>query len=97
MKDLGALVNEANKKVSAKRWRKNVQSMEHLITGSGSGSTSGPVVDLEGDGPPEELVQEPSNRKKVGTPSKEPITPIRAVPVCSERWDCNTPFSQQCK
>jgi len=85
MKDLGALVNEASKKVSAKKRRKNVQSLEHLIAGSSPGSTSSLVVDLEGDGPLEELVQEPVKRKKVGTPSKEPITPIRAVPVRSER------------
>jgi len=87
MKNLGALVNEANKKVTAKKRRKNVQSLEHLITGSGLGSTSSHVVDLEGDGPPEEPVQDPAKRKKVGTPSKEPITPIQAVPVRSERGD----------
>jgi len=56
MKDLGALVNEANKKVTAKKRRKNAQSLEHLIIGSGLGSTSSSVVDLEGDGPSEELV-----------------------------------------
>jgi len=87
MKDLVALVNEANKKVTTKKQRKNVQSLEHLITGSSLGSTSSPVVDLEGDGPLEELVQEPAKRKKVGTPSKEPIIPIQAVPVRSERRD----------
>jgi len=85
MKDLGAPVNEANKKVTAKKRRKNAQSLEHLITGSGLGLTSSLVVDLEGDGPSEELVQEPAKRKKVGTPSKEPITPIRVVRVRSER------------
>jgi len=73
--------------VTAKKWCKNIQSLEHLITRSGLGSTSSPVVDLEGDGPPEELVQEPAKRKKVGTPSKEPITPIRAVPVRSKRGE----------
>jgi hypothetical protein len=56
MKDLGALVNAASKKISAKRRRKNVPYLEHLIAGSGPGSTSGPVVDLEGDEPYEELV-----------------------------------------
>jgi len=85
MKDLGALVNKANKKVAAKKRRKNVQSLEHLIAGSGSGSTSGPVVDLEGDGPSEELVPDSVKRRKVGTPSKEPITPIRVVSVRSKR------------
>jgi len=49
------------------------------------GSTSSHVVDLEGDGPPEELVQDPAKRKKVGTPSQEPITPIQAVPVRSKK------------
>jgi len=87
MKDLGALVNEANKKVTAKKRRKNAQSLEHLITRSGLDSTSSLVVDLEGGGPSEELVQEPAKRKKVGTPSKEPIAPIRVVPVRSERGD----------
>jgi len=87
MKDLGALVNKANKKVAAKKRRNNVQSLEHLIAGSGSGSTPGPVVDLEGDGPPRELVQDSVKRRKVGTPSKEPITPIRAILVRSESGD----------
>jgi hypothetical protein len=87
MKDLGALVNAASKKISAKKRCKNVQSLEHLIAGSGPGSTSSPVVDLEGEDPSEELVQESAKRQEVGTPSEEPITPIRAVPVCSEKGD----------
>jgi len=87
MKDLGALVNAASKKISAKKRRKNVQSLEHLIAGSFPGSTSSPMVDLEGDGPPEETVQELAKRQKVGTPSKESVSPIRAVLVCSERGD----------
>jgi hypothetical protein len=37
MKDLGALVNAASKKISAKKKRKNVQSLEHLIAGSAPG------------------------------------------------------------
>jgi hypothetical protein len=87
MKDLGALVNAASKKISAKKRHKNVQSLEHLIAGSGPGSTSSPVVDLEGEDPSEELVQESVKWQKVGTPSEQPITPIRAVPVRSERGD----------
>jgi len=87
MKDLGAFVNEANKRVTAKKRRKNAQSLEHLITRCGLDSTSSLVVDLEGGGPSEELVQEPAKRKRVGTPFKELIIPIRVVPVRSERGD----------
>jgi mevalonate pyrophosphate decarboxylase len=87
MKDLGALVSAASKKNSAKKKRKNVQSLEHLVAGSGLGSTSGPVVDLEGEEPSEELWQDSAKRQKVRVPSEDPITPIRAVPVRSERGD----------
>ncbi|RHN51030.1 hypothetical protein MtrunA17_Chr6g0463961 [Medicago truncatula] len=87
MKDLGALASTASKKISAKKRRKNVQSLEHLIAGFGVGSSSGPVVDLEGEDPLEELVQESAKKQKVGTPTKQPVTPIRAVPVCSEIGD----------
>jgi len=44
VKDLQALVNEANKKVAAKKRRKNFQSLDHLIAGFGPASTSSPVV-----------------------------------------------------
>ncbi|RHN40842.1 hypothetical protein MtrunA17_Chr8g0359391 [Medicago truncatula] len=71
MKDLGALVSAGSKKISAKKRRKNVQSLEHLIAGIGVGSSFGPVVDLEGEDPPEELVQKPAKKEKVGTPSKQ--------------------------
>jgi hypothetical protein len=87
MKDLGALVNAASKKISAKKWCKNVQSLEHLIAGSAPGSSSGPVVDLEGEEPYEELVQDSAKRQKVGMPSEDPITPIKAVSVRSEKRD----------
>lgn len=55
MKDLGAYVNAAHKKISAKKRRKNVQSLEHLISGSRVSLSSGPVVDLEGEDPPKML------------------------------------------
>jgi len=87
MKDLQALVNETSKKVSTKNWRRDVQSVGHLIVGSGPGSTSGPVVDLEGEDRSEERVQEPAKRRRVETPSKEPATSIRVVPVRSESRD----------
>jgi len=45
------------------------------------------VVDLEGDDHPEELAPESVKRRKVETPSKEPTTPIRVVPLCSESGD----------
>jgi hypothetical protein len=85
MKDLGALVNAASKKISAKKRRKNIQSTEHLIAGFSPSSTSGPVVDLEGEDPSEELAQESTTRQKVGASSEEPIIPIKAVPVRSEK------------
>jgi hypothetical protein len=87
MKDMGALVNSKSKKISAKKRRKNVQSLEHLIAGFGPGSTSGPVVDLEGEDPSEQLERESAKKQKMGTPSKEQTTSIRAVPVRSERGD----------
>lgn len=87
MKYLHALVNEANKKVAAKKQRKNFQSLYHLIAGFGIGLTSGPMANLEGDGRPDELVQESVKRRKVETPSKEPTTPIRVVPLRSESGD----------
>ena len=43
-------MNEANKKVATKKRCMNVQSVGHLIAGFGPGLTSGPVVDLEGEG-----------------------------------------------
>jgi len=87
MKDLQALVNEANKKVAAKNRRKNVQPLSHIIAGSGPGSTSGLVVDLEGEERSEERVSGPTKRMRVETPSKESVTPIRDVPVHSESGD----------
>jgi mevalonate pyrophosphate decarboxylase len=84
-KDLGALVNAASKKISAKKKRKNVQSLEHLISGSGPSSTPGPVVDLEGEEPPEELAQDSAKRQRVRVPSEDPITLIKAVPVVLKR------------
>ena len=56
MKDLRALMNEANKKVAAKKRHKNAQSADLLTAGSDPGSTSGPVVDLEGENCPKEKV-----------------------------------------
>ncbi|KEH38083.1 hypothetical protein MTR_2g460920 [Medicago truncatula] len=61
MKDLGVFVNATYKKVSAKKRLKNVQSSNHLIAGSRVRSSSGPMVHLEGEDHPEELVQEPAN------------------------------------
>ena len=86
-KDLGALVNAASKKLSAKKKRKNVQSLEHLISGSGPSSTPGPVVDLDREEPYEELVHDPSKRQRVRVSSGDPITPIKAVPVRSKKGD----------
>jgi hypothetical protein len=84
MKDLQALVNETSKKVAAKNRRKNVQSASHLLVGASLGLTSRPVVNLEGEDDPEERVHEPAKRKRVETPSRDPITPIKVVPVRSE-------------
>ncbi|KEH17193.1 hypothetical protein MTR_0034s0130 [Medicago truncatula] len=72
MKDLGALVSAGSKKISAKKRRKNVQSLEHLIAGIGVGSSFGPVVDLEGEDPPEELVQKPAKKEKLPRVWSEP-------------------------
>jgi hypothetical protein len=87
MKDLGALVNAAGKKISTKKKSKNVQSLEHLVAGSSPGSSSHPVVDLEGEDPPQVQVQEPAKKQKVGVPSDDSVTPIRAVPVRTEKGD----------
>jgi len=87
MKDLQALVNEANKKVASKKRHKNVQSVGHLIAGFGPGSTSGLMVDMEGEDRLEERVQEPGKRRRVERPSKDLVTPIRAVLVRSESGD----------
>jgi hypothetical protein len=86
-KDLVALVNAASKKISAKKKRKNVQSPEHLIAGSAPGSSSGPVVDLEGEEPSEELVQDSAKKQRLMMPFEDPLTPIKAVPVLSKRGD----------
>jgi hypothetical protein len=86
-KDLGALVNAASRKLSAKKKRKHVQSLEHLIAGSAPGSSSGPVVDLEGEEPSEELVHDSAKRQRVRTSSEDSITPIKVVPVHSEKGD----------
>ena len=87
MKNLQALVNEANKKVAAKKRRKAVPTVDQLVAGSGSGSTSNPVVDLEEGGPSDERVQEPVKRRRVETPLKEPATPIKATPLGFESGD----------
>ena len=50
MKNLQTLMNEANKKVAAKKQRKVVPNVDQLMAGSGPGLTSGPVVDLEEGG-----------------------------------------------
>jgi len=87
MKNFQVLVNEANKKVAAKKRRKIVQSVDQLIVGSGPGSTSGPVVDLEEGDRSEERVQEHVKRRRVETPSKDPATPIKDTPLHSESGD----------
>ena len=76
-------MNEANKKVDAKKRRKEVTIVDQLVAGSGLGSTSSPVVDLEEGGCYDERVQEPVKRRRVETPSKEPTTPIKATPLRS--------------
>jgi hypothetical protein len=75
MKDLQTLVNKANKKVATKKRHKNIHSVDQLIAGPDLGSTSSPVVDLEGEDRAEEKVQEPVKRRRVETPSKEHATP----------------------
>jgi len=87
MKNLQALVNEANKKVAAKKRRKVVPSVDQLMAGSGPGSTSSPVVDLEEGGRSNERAQEPVKKRRVETPSKDPVTPIKATPLRSESGD----------
>jgi len=87
MKNLQALVNVANEKVAAKKRQKVVPSVDQLMAGSGPGSTSSPVVDLEEGGRSDERVQEPVKRRRVETPSKEPVTPIKSTPLRSESGD----------
>jgi len=87
MKNLQTLMNEANKKVAAKKQRKVVPNVDQLMAGSGPGLTSGPVVDLEEGGRSDERVQEPEKRRMVETPSKEPTTPIKATPPRYESGD----------
>jgi len=81
MKYLVALVNETSKKDAAKNRRKNVQSVGHLLVGASPGSTSHPVMDLGEEDAPKESMQEPAKRKRVETPTQEPVTPIKAVLV----------------
>jgi len=45
------------------------------------------VVDLEKGGRFDERVQEPVKRRRVETPSKEPVTPIKATPLHLESGD----------
>jgi len=80
-------VNEANKKVAAKKRRKVVPSVDQLMTGSGPDSTSSLVVDLEEEGRSDEKVHESVKRQRVETPSKKPATPIKATPLRSESGD----------
>jgi len=87
MKNLQELVNEANKKVAAKKWRKVVPSVDQLMASSSTDSTSSLVVDLDEGDRSEERVQESGKRWRVETPSKELVTPIKASPFCSESGD----------
>jgi len=87
MKDLQALVNETSKKVAAKNRRKNTQYVSHLLAGASPGSSSRPMVDLEGEDRPEERVHEPAKRKRVETLTREPVTPIKVVPIRTEDGD----------
>jgi len=87
MKDLQVLVNEANKKLTARKWHKIVPSVDQLMDESGPGSTSSPVVDLEKGDRSGERVQEPVKRRRVETPSKDPVTPIKAIPLRFESGD----------
>ena len=86
MKNVQALVAEANKKVAAKKRRKVVHSVDQLIAGSGPGSTSNLVVDLEEEGRPSERTPEPK-RQRVETLTKERVTPIKVTPFRSESGD----------
>jgi len=45
------------------------------------------VVDLKGEDRSEERVHEPAKRKRVEMPSRDPVTPIRAVPIHFESGD----------
>jgi len=65
MKNLQALVNEANKKVGSKKRRKVAPSVDQLMAGSGAGSTSSLVVDLEEGDHSEERAQESVKRRRV--------------------------------
>ena len=87
MKNLQALVNEANKKVAAKKRRKVAPYVDQLMVGSGPGSTSSPMVDLEEGGRSDERVHKPMKKQRVETPSKEPVTPIKATPLRSKSGD----------
>ena len=80
-------MNEMSKKVAAKNRCKNVQFVSHLLVGSGSGSTSSPVVDLEGEDGSKERMQEPAKRRKIEASSKGPVTPIRVVALRCEGGD----------
>jgi len=60
--------------------------VDQLISGSDPGLTFGPMVDLEG-GRSDERAQEPVKRRRVKIPSKEPVTPIKATPLCLESGD----------
>ena len=57
------------------------------MAGFGLGSTSSLVVDLEEGCRSHERVQEPVKRRKVETPSKEPVTPIKITLLRSESGD----------
>jgi len=57
------------------------------MAGSGPGSTSSPMVDLEQGGLSDERAQEPVKIRRVENPSKEPVTPIKATPLRSESGD----------
>jgi len=87
MKNFLALVNEANKKVAAKKRQKIVPYVDQLMIGSGPGSTSSLVVDLEEGDRSEERAQESAKRRRVETHSKEPVTPIKATLLRSESGD----------
>jgi len=57
------------------------------MAGSGPDSTSSPVVDLEEGGCSDEGAHEPVKRRTIETPSKDPVTPIKATPLRSESGD----------
>jgi len=66
---------------------KVVPTVDQLMAGSGPGSTSSPMVDLEQGGLSDERAQEPVKIRRVENPSKEPVTPIKATPLRSESGD----------